>query len=394
MVNNFNELYYKNTYLSEFQAKVVDQKIKDKKLWLSLSQTCFYPEGGGQPGDIGILQNIDEPNKKVNVLDTVWSEGQIWHQVDSLLPNASLIKGIINFENRYDMMQQHSGEHIISGIVNRDFGYNNVGFNINNRETTFDFDGDLNWEQIEKIEQEANQAVTANIDIEIHLLKAEEQKQYSYRSKLNLKDTVRLVVVPGYDVCACAGTHVKKTGEIGQIKIIKRESYKGGVRLTVLCGQRSLKYHQKLSKIFREAAELLSANTQNFVPLIQRQVDEVSSLKKEIYDKNNSWLELYLDSLDVNTKKVILKNKPFNKNEWLYVCRKILTKVSGFVCLLNVIAPNSNFIFMHSENWDLKKYIPLLRKEFDFKGGGNSNTIQGPIAGNLEDIERFLNKSL
>lgn len=399
MVSDFDQLFYADSYQTVFSAKVTDQKSSDGKYWLALTQTCFYPEGGGQPGDQGeifvsSLDSVDNNQDKqvIKVLHTILKDDIIWHQVSDLIPEGTEVQGEIDFNNRYDLMQQHSAEHIVSGIVNRKYGYDNVGFNINNEEMTFDFNGDLTWEQILEIEDEANQAVFKNIPIEIHYLTPEQQQSWTYRSKLELGENVRVVVVPNYDTCACAGTHLKTTGEIGQIKIIKRESYKGGVRLTALCGLRALKYFQKLHEVIQETGELLSANLDNLVELVKYNQTEILELKQEINKRNNAWLELYKKNISPNTQQIIIKNQIFNKNEWLYVCRYLFEKVEKFVCLLTEISAEKYMIFMYSETVDLRAKIPELKKTFDFKGGGNASSIQGPLIGDYQKIVKLLSE--
>lgn len=394
MVDNFIQLYYYDSYQSEFTAEVTAVREAKNKKWLSLSQTCFYPEGGGQPGDRGILQvmgsNDKNSNRIVKVFDTVLSDNVIWHQVDQLLAKGTSVFGRIDFAKRYDLMQQHSGEHIFSGIVNREYGYSNVGFNINSTEMTFDFDGDLNWTQIAEVEKEANQAIYENIPIEIRYITQSELDIWTYRSKLQLDQNIRLVIIPGYDTCACAGTHLARTGEIGQIKIVKRESYKGGVRLTALCGARALFYFQKILHVMQEVGEILSANPDNMLEKINTQKAEISDLKFLIKKKNKAWLDLFVQTLQPDTKKVILTNPEFEKHEWKYVCRYLSEYASDFAGILTSKTQHNQTIFLYSEKQNLRTLVPKLKNKFNFAGGGNKNLIQGSLQAELPAIEKYL----
>ncbi|NLJ94880.1 MAG: alanyl-tRNA editing protein [Clostridiaceae bacterium] len=393
MVNNFNQLFYKDSYQKTFATKVIDSKTTKNKHWLAFEETCFYPLGGGQPGDQGYIQNLgtgQNNSEKITVLDTVWNQGKIWHHVSKLIPVDTKILGEINFERRFDLMQQHSGEHIVSGIINREYGYENVGFHINEVETTFDFDGDLTWEQIEKLELEANQAVLENIPIEIHYLDQASQKNWNYRSKLDLDDEIRIVHIPGYDTCACAGTHVRSTAEIGPIKIVDRESYKGGVRLTVLCGNRSLKYFQKLQNTVRESGALLSANIDSLADAIKKKEIEVIDLNEKINQKNNELIELILENNKLE-KNIVLENPSFDKKEWNYVSSKIAENIDGFVAFIIKQSENRHLLYLRSEQYNLKKHIEMFRTEINFKGGGNENLLQGPVLGDLQKIKDVLN---
>ncbi|NLM19681.1 MAG: alanyl-tRNA editing protein [Clostridiaceae bacterium] len=392
MVDNFAQLYYLDSYQSEFTAEVTAVKEEKNKIWLSLSQTCFYPQGGGQPGDQGILQLIEPNNQTVKVFDTIWSDDIIWHQVDQLLAKGTSVVGQIDFAKRYDLMQQHSGEHIFSGIVNREYGYTNVGFNINSTEMTFDFDGDLNWAQIFEVETEANQAIYENIPIEIRYITQSEQDMWTYRSKLQLEQNIRLVIIPGYDICACAGTHLARTGEIGQIKIIKRESYKGGVRLTALCGTRALRYFQNLFQVIQNVGEVMSANPDNLLEKIINQQSEISDLKFQINKKNKAWLDLFVQKLQPNTERIILTNPEFDKYEWKYVCRYLSEYVSDFVGILTSKTQHNQLLFLYSNKQDLRTIIPELKEKFNFQGGGNASLIQGSLETELSIIKNFLNR--
>ena len=173
-----------------------------------LDQTAFYPEGGGQPADEGELG-------KAKVSDVRIKEHVIYHIVDIPLEVGSYIEGKINFERRFDLMQQHSGEHIISGIINTKYGYNNVGFHLSKENMTADVDGELTNEQVLEIERLANEAIYRNIPVQVGIYTQEQVKDMTYRSKIELNEEVRVVEVPEYDRCACCGTHVKYTGEIG-----------------------------------------------------------------------------------------------------------------------------------------------------------------------------------
>ncbi len=393
MVNDFSQLYYKDAYMQEFEAFVTGHRQQKNSKYISLSVTCFYPLGGGQPGDTGQLfyEQQDGSQFVIQVLDTRWDEDIIWHQVDQLIPIGSRVKGKIDFLRRYDLMQQHSGEHIISGIVNRKYSYNNVGFHINEELTTFDFDGELTWRDIEEIEVEANHAVQKNLPFKIYYLSQEEQKNRTYRSKLDLKDRVRIVEVPGYDICACAGTHVRSSAEIGLIKIIKRESYKGGVRLTVLCGQRALRYFQKLQALVQESGEMLSANVENYMQALLSKLEEVEQLKRVIQTKNKAWLDLFIKNLSPDEKNIVIHNDNlFSKTEWQYIAKNIAVHTDGLVAILTPVEKDLHLLFMHSENLNLKPVIPLLKEKISFQGGGNQHTVQGQARAEFRQIETIL----
>ncbi len=401
MVNNFDQLYYQNPYMSEFVSDLLSYREMKGRTWVRLSQTCFYPLGGGQPGDQGELL-VEDPTgsglikARFRVVDTILQDGQVWHGLE----NASLsdleplqkckFNGKIDFDRRFDFMQQHTGEHIVSGLVKQKYGYNNVGFKIGETETSFDFDGDLTWSELNEIELLANQAVYQNLKIQTYQLQGEELRSWQYRSKLDLTGPVRLIVIPGYDQCACAGTHVARTGEIGQIKLIRRESYKSGVRLHLVCGRRALLYQQKLQQILNSAGQIISANLDNFIELSLAREAEIDQLKQAAEARTKAWSNLVKQRLETRQTSLLVSPTIFEKKEWLPVARDLASHLDGFVCFLFARPGDTHFIFLHSEKLDVKEFLPEMREQIGFKGGGNGSTIQGHISVDLSEVEVFL----
>ena len=225
-----SRLYYQIPYVKSFMCTVEHCEESGKGTWLvTLNQTGFYPEGGGQPYDTGTLNGIP-------VLSVHERGEQVIHELAQPIEEGTLAEGIIDWQRRYDNMQLHTGEHILSGLVHKHFGYDNVGFHMGAEEVTVDFNGIIEPEDLDWLEDEANQLVYANVPVKVLYPSEEELRTMEYRSKKELSGLVRIVEVPGADVCACCGTHVENTGEVGIIKIRSMIHYKGGVRLSMLCG--------------------------------------------------------------------------------------------------------------------------------------------------------------
>ena len=222
------KLYDKDSHLKEFTGTVLSCKKTGEKYAVTLNRTAFFPEGGGQQSDRGYIGGA-------YISDVQIKNGEILHFADKPLSVGQAYDCKLDFDFRFRNMQNHSGEHIISGIVHRLYGFNNVGFHLG-AEMTMDFDGELTRRQLDEIEDLANKAVCENLPVKAYYPTDEELKQLDYRSKLDLKENVRIVEIKGVDVCACCAPHVKATGEIGIIKILDFEKYKGGVRLIVKCG--------------------------------------------------------------------------------------------------------------------------------------------------------------
>ena len=227
------KIYYQDAHQAAFQARVLSCQPGKHGYDVVLDRTCFYPEGGGQPGDTGFLSGV-------RVTDTHERSGEIVHFCEQPLAEGQTVDGQIDYERRFAFMQLHSGEHILSGVVHRRFGYENVGFHMGADFVTIDFSGMLMPEELSAVEAEANEWVWKNVSIEIAYPDAEALKTIPYRSKKELTGQVRIVTIPGADICACCGTHVSNTGEIGLIKIFSCVKFHDGVRLELLCGRRAL----------------------------------------------------------------------------------------------------------------------------------------------------------
>lgn len=245
---------------------------------VELEETCFFPEGGGQPADVGTLGG-----KKV--LYTYEKDGIIYHLCDGALEKGQTVTGEIDFTQRFSNMQAHCGEHILSGIALRDYQRKNVGFHMGHECNTIDLDGELSPEQCQELEQKVNQIIAANGPVKVYYPDAETLKNLPLRKKPEV-DNLRVVEVTGYDYCGCCGTHVARTGEIGLLKIIDAQRYKGGMRLFFLCGFKALEDYQKKHTLLKQAAEGFSCKPLEVGENITRLQQEVSSLKGRLADKN------------------------------------------------------------------------------------------------------------
>lgn len=373
----FDELYYADTYQTRFSATVMTcEQVSDteeiarslesdkelRRLWaVELDNTLFYPEGGGQPADRGRLGDS-------NVLDVRRVSGQIIHYCDRPLKTGVTVEGEIDWERRFDFMQQHSAEHILSGLVKQRFGYENVGFHINETEMTFDLNGPLTDEQITDLENSANEAVWRNLPIEIQLREEDDQHLPDYRSKLELEGRLRLITVPGYDCCACCGTHLKFTGEIGLIRIINAETYKGGVRLTALCGRRALRDSQNRWRQSKDIGALLSTPSTDLLNAVRRVVDLLKieqdkslALQKKInltavdaMPESTGNLYVILDDDDVNNAK--------------YLAKKIGERVSGAALVFFPHPRQEGYMYIIvSEKTDIAEVHQRLKRSTEGK---------------------------
>ena len=245
---------HKQVVKSDCEGSIDIKEENDTTYEVVLDKTCFFPEEGGQTPDKGSLGEVE-------VLDVqIQKDNTIIHIVNYSLEEGKTVIGKIDWQHRFFNMQQHSGEHLFSGFVYKNFGYQNVGFHLSNQIVTMDFDGVLTSEQVEVLEWNVNEAITANVEIKTGYPTKEELAQLEYRSKKELDGDIRIVEILGYDVCACCAPHVHRTGEIGIFKIQSVQSYKGGVRISFLCGFRALEEYRKKSKIITELSAILTTN--------------------------------------------------------------------------------------------------------------------------------------
>ena len=270
---NTKRLYYEDVYIKEFRGTVTECRKTDKGYRILLDQSAFYPEGGGQPCDLGTLNDI-------RVTDVQEEEGELIHYTEEPLEAGTEVEGKIDWERRFDLMQQHSGEHMVSGLIHEAYGYNNVGFHMGSDVITIDFSGVLTWEQLEEIEEKVNRKIWENSPVRIFYPSEEELKTLPYRSKKELEGKIRLVEFPGADLCACCGTHVTHTGEIGAVKFLSVENFREGVRVSMISsGKRVMDYLKTVNDQNRQISVKLSAKQEETAQAVERLWEENYRLK-------------------------------------------------------------------------------------------------------------------
>ena len=268
-------LYEEDSELLDFTATVISCEQKGDVFLAELDRTAFFPEGGGQGADHGTLGTA-------SVTDCHDHHGTILHTLTAPLTPGETVEGHVDGRRRLSMMQQHSGEHIFSGLVHRHFGFNNVGFHIGSDAVTMDFDGKMVLEDALRIEALANEAIWKDLPVHAWYPGAEALENIEYRSKKAIDGDVRIVSIEGYDTCACCGTHVRHTGQIGQIKVIAFQNYKSGVRISILCGMRALAYENELLAENREISHITSAKPGELAAAVSHLTRERDQLKFDL----------------------------------------------------------------------------------------------------------------
>lgn len=389
------QLYYQDSYIKDFEAVVLSCIPNGNHFEAVLDRTAFFPEGGGQCADTGVL-HIE--NREIQVFDVQERNGEIIHFIDKeILPGQTVI-GELDFQERFSKMQQHTGEHIISGIVHRRFGYENVGFHLGKEEVTMDYDGPLTPEELRSIEYEANQVVAENREIRAYFPGTEELEKIPYRSKKELQGKIRIVEIQDCDICACCAPHVKTTGNVGLIKITNAIRYKGGMRLWITCGMRALEdYNQKEASVV-QISNMLSAKQQEVTDAVKRLTEEIQQLKEKAAKMQERLVMGYLES-----EKEALKENP-NANLLLFEKELDAVAMRNFVnagmeltkgvCGVFIGDEKQGFRYVLGSSGDIREIGKKLNAAFQGKGGGKPPMIQGSLVGEEEKIREFLEKVL
>ena len=374
------KLYDKDSHLKEFTGTVLSCKKTGEKYTVTLNQTAFFPEGGGQQSDRGYIGDA-------YISDVQIKNGEILHFADKPLSVGQAYDCKLDFDFRFRNMQNHSGEHIISGIVHRLYGFNNVGFHLG-AEMTMDFDGELTRRQLDEIEDLANKAVYENLPVKAYYPTDEELKQLDYRSKLDLKENVRIVEIKGVDVCACCAPHVKATGEIGIIKILDFEKYKGGVRLLVKCGADALRDYREKYKNVLEISNLLSAKQFEVSAAVVRLNEQLSAEKAAAAALKKRLIAEKAAGFAPDTDKTAVFENGLDIKELQLLADALCQKAGGIRGAFSGADGAFSFAICGEET-ALGEFFTKFKAAFNTRGGGRNGIRQGTVCADRAEIERL-----
>lgn len=384
------KLFYQDSSIKEFTA-TVESCIpgKDGLYEVILDRTAFFPEGGGQYADTGVLLYKE---KEVKVVDVQEKNEIVTHYVTEEIENGSKVIGKLNYEERFSKMQQHTGEHIVSGIVNRRFGYQNVGFHLGSEDVTMDFDGLLSETQLKEIEREANQAVAENVEIQVLYPTKEELETMTYRSKIEIEGQVRIVEIPGWDTCACCAPHVKYTGQIGLIKLTGAIKYKGGMRVSMVCGFRALAdYNQKEASVVAISRKL-SAKPDAIVDAVERLEKEVVSQKEKIRVLQEQYLKGLLKEVKPEDTCVLLFEETLDAVAARNFVNDVMKMTEG-ICGAFIGNDEEGYRYiLGSSKEEITKIAKEMNQTLNGRGGGKPPMVQGSVKAKRSEIEVFLKK--
>lgn len=377
------KLYDRDAYETAFDAKVISCVEEDGRYEVVLEKTLFFPEEGGQTPDKGVLGGAD-------VLDVQIKGDVIIHTVSNPLIVGENVAGEIDWKHRFFNMQQHSAEHIFSGLANKKYGYQNVGFHLSNQIVTMDFDGVFTESQLEEMEWEVNQAIVKNVEIKTGYPSKEELVKLKYRSKIEIENDVRIVEIVGYDMCACCAPHVRRTGEIGIFKIQSAQNYKGGMRISFLCGFRALEECRKKSKLITELTGILTTNQENLPEHVTKLKTQIQSLKTQLNNANQELMERKISEIPNEQKNVILFERDMETPVMRHVVNKLVEKHDG-ICGVFIGTEEEGYNFIiGSKSMDCRSVATKMKELFDARGGGSAQMIQGLVSVSAEQIKRVL----
>lgn len=387
-ISNTLRLYDADAYATEFNAVVLScEKVTDKKhttYAVVLDQTLFFPEEGGQSPDKGTLN-------KSNVLDVQINKDIITHYTDTPLSVGDTVHGIINWQHRFFNMQQHSGEHIFSGIVHERFGFDNVGFHLSDQIVTMDFNGVLSQEDIDAVEWSVNEVISKNIEILVSVPSKEELAQMSYRSKIEIEGQVRIVTIPGYDVCACCAPHVKRTGEIGMLKVMNMQNYKGGVRISILCGFRALAAFREKNQIVSDLMGVLTTGQDKLVDTVSKMKTNNQDLNYQLGVTKQKLLEQKLKDIPDDQTNVLLFESDIDAPVMRNVINQLVETHPGICGVFSGNEEEGYSFIIGSKEIDCRTIAATLRDKLGARGGGSAQMIQGSIKAKAEEISSALN---
>lgn len=395
------KLFYRDSHLQKFTAEVkacrpyvrsaaeAGNSVKNQEkesgpfFAAELDRTAFFPEGGGQYSDKGTLGGV-------RVLDVQEENGHILHITKEALEPGTKVSGEIDWDERFMKMQQHTGEHIVSGLVHRRFGWDNVGFHLGSEDCTMDFDGELSQEEVLEIEREANRAVWKNLEVQVLYPSEDELKNMDYRSKIEIEGQVRIVVIPGYDVCACCAPHVSRTGEIGVIKLTGVQRYKGGVRVTMLCGVRALLDYERKQQEASKISAMLCAKENEISEAVSHLREECTGLKYKLEEKTKKIMMLRVQNIPDDAQVVCEFSEEDDMDSMRLLMNRVLEKDRVLCAVFGGNDKKGYRYVIGSRKADLRPFVKEFNAVFQGKGGGKPEMVQGTVRGENQMIKKWI----
>lgn len=385
-------LYNDDPYLTEFRAKVIEVLPYGDKYGVILDRTAFYPIGGGQPSDMGYINNE-------RVSEVIEKDGELLHIIDKQL-TAKEVKGTVDWERRFDFMQQHTGQHILSSCFEKLLNGSTDSFHMGKDIVSIEINIDsFSIDDAERIENMANNIIYSNLPVITRVVSSEELNSLPLRKVPKVTENIRIVEVKGIDYSPCGGTHVRATGEVGIIKIKYWEKCKGGIRFTFVCGSRALKDYGMYNSIIKVLCEKFSVRDSEITEAVDKIMLDLRNAEKQLSAATQELIRVEADSIIKECPAVSgirLISRVFDKRSIndVKLLAQYLTKAPGTVVLMACRNENAQVIFTRSEdvNIDMNSIFKTVLPIIEGKGGGNAKTAQGG-GSRIDRLEDFMNSA-
>lgn len=375
------KLYYEDCHLRRFTAVVLRCEKGEKGYRVLLDRTAFYPESGGQASDTGTLDGV-------RVLHAHEEGETVIHLCDAPLEAGSTVEGSIDWDRRFDLMQQHSGEHMVSGIIHERYGAHNTGFHMGADCITIDFDTEIPAGDLSAIEAQVNAAVWRDLPLRCFWPSPEELPGVVYRTKKALPWPVRIVQIPGVDSCACCGVHVASTGEIGLVKLLSCVRFRGGSRIELLCGKRAFDYlnavwqqNALVSRAFSAKPTETGAAAQKVNELIAQQKYRVAGLENQVFETIARGCE--------GKENVLLFQPGLDSQLVRRLADLAAERVSGTAAVFSGEDGRGYAYALVSRSADLKELCQAMNRALSGRGGGKDGFCQGSVRAGKKRIGDF-----
>lgn len=380
------KLYYADAFMREFTAVVLSCEEAKGAYKVVLDRTAFYPEGGGQPADHGTLGDAA-------ITDVHEKDGVVFHTCDKAVEIGQTVTGRIDWARRFDHMQQHSGEHIISGILCADYHCDNVGFHLGTDTVTIDYNADISWEQALDAEREANGIIWADRAVEIAYPSPAELAALDYRSKKELTGKVRIVTFPEADCCACCGTHVARAGQVGLVKVLSCQKFREGVRMEILCGGRALRYLGAVYDQARAVGQRLSVKPQDTFAAVERLEAELSAAKARMASLEE---QVFAAIAEENTGKgdVVLFQPAMRPDSVRRLADTVAHRCGGLAAVFAGEDGHYAYALVRADGQDIAPLVKELNRALHGRGGGRNGFAQGSVEAGKAEISRLFNSNL
>lgn len=375
------KLYYTDAYLKEFQSVITD--ITENSI--VLEKTAFFPEGGGQSSDIGTLGECE-----IYDVQEINSEIHHFFKGSPSYKKGDIITGKINFEKRFSDMQQHSGEHIVSGLAHKMFGCDNVGFHLGSEVVTLDLNRVFTYEEIVALEKASNNVVTSNKKITGTFPDKATLSTLNFRSKKEISEDLRIVEIQDTDICACCAPHVSMTGEIGLIKIVDYEKHRGGTRISILCGQRAMEDYRIKQEQNRNISIALKVKEYETYDGVRKLLSRKADLDFENGSLNREIANLQADAVEPNDK-IIAFTELTGSNLTIF-SNKLKEKASVFAAVFSQTEEDKFQYVISSNSIDVRDLCKEMNSKLNGKGGGKPMMVQGTLNSNKEQIIEFFGR--